>query len=79
MGRYGSIKCSICNKPLTLETTKTDDAGRPVHEDCYASFVVSDSTNILDYPATLSAFEKESRWAEAKLAALKAKKSPPSA
>jgi hypothetical protein len=27
--------CSICNKPVTLETTKTDERGRTVHEGCY--------------------------------------------
>jgi len=27
--------CHICNKPVPLETAKTDDSGYPVHEDCY--------------------------------------------
>lgn len=79
MGRYGNIKCSICNKPLTLETATTDDSGKHVHGDCYTKTLVSNSTNILDYPATMSAFERDSRWAEAKLAAERAKKRPPSA
>jgi hypothetical protein len=27
--------CPICNKPIALETSKTDENGRAVHEDCY--------------------------------------------
>jgi hypothetical protein len=27
--------CPICNKPVDLKTTKTNAAGRPVHEECY--------------------------------------------
>jgi len=27
--------CHICNKPVKLETAKTDDVGRTVHEGCY--------------------------------------------
>ena len=32
-------KCSICNKPVELETAKTDENGKAVHEDCYAARV----------------------------------------
>jgi hypothetical protein len=28
-------KCRICNKPVELETAKTDESGKAVHEDCY--------------------------------------------
>jgi hypothetical protein len=27
--------CSICNKPVKLETAKTDELGKTVHEGCY--------------------------------------------
>ena len=27
--------CSICNKPVQLETSKTDENGSAVHEECY--------------------------------------------
>ncbi len=27
--------CSICDWPVDLKTCKTDDAGKPVHEECY--------------------------------------------
>lgn len=30
------INCSICNTPVSLETAKTDEAGKAVHEECYA-------------------------------------------
>jgi hypothetical protein len=28
-------KCSICNEPVERRTSKTDENGRVVHEDCY--------------------------------------------
>jgi hypothetical protein len=27
--------CPVCNKPVPLETAKTDGDGRAVHEECY--------------------------------------------
>jgi hypothetical protein len=27
--------CSICNESVELETTKIDESGKPVHEECY--------------------------------------------
>ena len=27
--------CAICKEPIRLETAKTDERGRAVHEDCY--------------------------------------------
>jgi hypothetical protein len=27
--------CPICGKPVTLETSKTDEQGKAVHESCY--------------------------------------------
>ena len=29
------INCSICHKPVALETAKTDEVGEAVHEECY--------------------------------------------
>jgi hypothetical protein len=29
------LLCSLCNKPVELTTTKVDENGRPVHEECY--------------------------------------------
>jgi hypothetical protein len=31
------INCSICNKPVDLETAKTDDEGQIVHGECYVA------------------------------------------
>jgi len=28
--------CSLCNEPVELETSKTDEDGKAVHEECYA-------------------------------------------
>jgi len=27
--------CSICNKPVKLETSKVDELGKAIHEGCY--------------------------------------------
>jgi hypothetical protein len=29
--------CSICHKPVELETSKTDHNGKAVHEECYSA------------------------------------------
>jgi hypothetical protein len=29
------VGCVICNKPVDLRTAKTNEAGKPVHEECY--------------------------------------------
>lgn len=29
------LTCSICNEPVELETTKIDERGKPIHEECY--------------------------------------------
>ena len=31
-----TVACAICSRPVSLEAAKTDDHGKPVHEDCYA-------------------------------------------
>jgi hypothetical protein len=73
--RHSYTSCSLCDKLLVLEMAKSDERGKPVHEKCYVLHLFPDPTNILDYPDTMSGYERESRWADAKLAAEKAKKS----
>jgi hypothetical protein len=34
--------CSICNEPVELETAKTDECGRAIHEKCYVLKLTSD-------------------------------------
>jgi len=34
-----SITCSICHKPVKLETTTTDEQGKAIHEECYVQAV----------------------------------------
>jgi hypothetical protein len=34
------INCSICNKPVDLETSKIDASGKAVHGECYVLSVV---------------------------------------
>jgi hypothetical protein len=36
-GQAGVARCSICELPVSLETAKTDEYGRAIHEECYAS------------------------------------------
>jgi hypothetical protein len=31
-----NVRCSICEKPVTLECAKADEYGRTIHEECYA-------------------------------------------
>lgn len=31
------VTCVICHKPVPLETAKTDERGKTVHEECYVS------------------------------------------
>ena len=30
------LLCAICFQPIDLKKSKTNEDGRPVHEDCYA-------------------------------------------
>jgi hypothetical protein len=32
--------CAICREPVNLETAKTDDGGKGVHEECYVQKIV---------------------------------------
>jgi hypothetical protein len=34
-GKSPPLLCRICGKPLAVETCKTDDGGKAVHEECY--------------------------------------------
>jgi hypothetical protein len=29
------VKCAICGRPVSLETAKFSENGKPVHEECY--------------------------------------------
>ena len=33
--------CCICNSPIPLETSNTDESGNPVHEECYVRKTIS--------------------------------------
>lgn len=33
------IECAICRECVTLEESKADECGQPVHEECYVSRV----------------------------------------
>ena len=33
------VICSICRKSVKLETSKTDDRGHAIHEECYVQVV----------------------------------------
>ena len=54
---------------------KMTNAASPCARNVTRSSFFPDPTNILDYPDAMSLYEREGRWADAKLAAEKAKKS----
>jgi len=50
--------CGICHEPVKIETSKTDEAGRAVHEECYLLKVklhrATSSQIVNDVPTRLS-------------------------
>ncbi len=36
-----SLVCCVCTIPIPLETSKTDEHGRAVHEECYVRETIS--------------------------------------
>ena len=45
--------CSICNEPVELETSKTDENGKAIHEECYV-VKVDEKKVTLSKPSELS-------------------------
>jgi len=39
------LVCSICKEPIRLETSKTDENGESVHEDCYIKRLIASGLN----------------------------------
>lgn len=39
-----TTRCSICGNPVPLETSKTDEQGMAVHEECYVARTVALAT-----------------------------------
>ena len=37
----GTPICSVCKQPIRLETAKTDENGKAVHDDCYLQRLMS--------------------------------------
>jgi hypothetical protein len=33
---YKTMRCSICEKAVSIESAKADEYGRAIHEECYA-------------------------------------------
>jgi hypothetical protein len=42
--------CPACNRPVPLESAKTDDKGRAIHEECYVHLVVPSTGNQFPSP-----------------------------
>lgn len=34
--KFAPRLCPVCNEPIDLRVSKTDEQGRAIHEDCYA-------------------------------------------
>jgi hypothetical protein len=48
------LKCSLCNKPVDLNTAKTNEAGQAVHEECYVLIqAFNQATQRAQQPQTL--------------------------
>lgn len=47
-----SVVCSICSVPLPLESSRTDEQGKGVHEECYVRKTIrgSHSPNAIQLP-----------------------------
>lgn len=39
------LLCRICGRPVAVETSKTDEDGRAIHEDCYVVKVKLDQAS----------------------------------
>ena len=48
------LNCAICNKPVDLKTTNTNEAGKAVHEECYVLREVLKYTSRLDHRSPAS-------------------------
>jgi hypothetical protein len=44
--RLRAVACCICAGPIPVETSKTDERGKAVHEDCYVRKMISKSATI---------------------------------
>jgi hypothetical protein len=42
MQAINEVICWICGKPVLLHDCKSDDHGRPVHENCYVATVLTE-------------------------------------
>jgi anti-sigma regulatory factor (Ser/Thr protein kinase) len=51
--------CGICNSPVLLETSKIDEYGQAVHEDCYVLNVCSESEFLKDGAPTPASANKD--------------------
>ena len=50
------VFCCICGEPISLETTRTDERGKAVHEHCYVSKTIS------RFRVTRAVYPSESRF-----------------
>ena len=53
------LLCAICFQPIDLKKSKTDEEGRPVHEDCYAMKMALDKPK---KPHRVSIFGAVRKW-----------------
>jgi hypothetical protein len=53
--------CALCNEPVQLETSKTDEDGKAIHEECYVRKLRSERPKMPTtlMPATLRLFFRD--------------------
>lgn len=61
-----SVVCSICSVSLPLETSRTDELGKGVHEECYVRKTIRGSR-------TATAIQLPENWFDSILASLQRK------
>jgi|HubBroStandDraft_6_1064221.scaffolds.fasta_scaffold04708_6 hypothetical protein len=55
-------RCIICKQSVNLEQSKTDEHGRPVHENCYVSLLSSQNRPRFLARAAVPKQERLSLW-----------------
>src|SRR5215471_14908046 len=43
--RHDGLRCPVCHQPVSLESSKTDEKGRAVHEECYVARIRTDGAS----------------------------------
>ena len=51
---HGAFNCSVCNKPVDLQSANADHNGKAVHAECYLTVVVAKGLDTANNPQPAS-------------------------